>query len=154
MPIEVTGMLFIAGMLVAIFLGLPVAIALGGVGLLSLYYVGGQPTLIIMAGGTAVYQLSHFGLLAIPLFMLMSSTIRASGIGARIVDLVTKWFHRIPGALHSAAVVSCAIFAAMSSSSVATAAAIGGFILPEMKRRGHNLGSASARSPSAERSAS
>ncbi|MCI5075491.1 TRAP transporter large permease [Oricola sp.] len=139
MSVEVIGLLFIAGMLFAIFLGLPVAIALGSVGLLSLFYVGGTSTLIVMAGGTAVYQLSHFGLLAIPLFMLMSSTIKASGIGANIVDLVIKWLHKVPGALHSAAVVSCAIFAAMSSSSVATAAAIGGFVLPEMKRRGHNL---------------
>lgn len=139
MSIEILALIFLAGMLAAIFIGLPVAVALGSVGLLGLYYMGGEPTLIIMAGNTAVYQLSHFGLLAIPLFMLMSAAIRASGIGADIVDVVTKWLHRVPGALHSAAVVSCAIFAAMSSSSVATAAAIGGFILPEMKRRGHNL---------------
>jgi C4-dicarboxylate transporter DctM subunit len=139
MSIEILAFIFLGGMLFAILIGLPVAIALGSVGLIGLFYMGGKNTLIIMAGGTAVHQLSHFGLLAIPLFMLMSSTIKASGIGANIVDFVTKWLHRIPGALHSAAVVSCAIFAAMSSSSVATAAAIGGFILPEMKRRGHNL---------------
>jgi C4-dicarboxylate transporter DctM subunit len=139
MSIEILAITFLAGMLVAIFIGLPVAIALGSVGLLGLYWVGGTRTVIIMTGSTAVHELSHFGLLAIPLFMLMGTAVTASGIGRDIADVVTKWLHRIPGALHSAAVVSCAIFAALSSSSVATAAAIGGFILPEMKRRGHNL---------------
>jgi C4-dicarboxylate transporter, DctM subunit len=139
MSIEVLAMIFLAGMLLAIFIGLPVAIALGSVGLLGLFYMGGLQAVTILSGGTALYQLSHFGLLAIPLFMLLSATIKASGIGSTIVDLVIKWLYRIPGALHSAAVVSCAIFAAMSSSSVATAAAVGGLILPEMKERGHNL---------------
>ncbi len=139
MSIELTAILFLAGMLIAIFIGLPVAIALGSIGMLGLLYVGGTQTLIIMTGSTALHELSHFGLLAIPLFMLMGAIVTASGIGSAITDVVTKWLHRIPGALHSAAVVSCALFAAMSSSSVATAAAIGGFMLPEIKRRGHNL---------------
>lgn len=139
MSLGVLGMIFLLGMLFAIFLGLPVAIALAAVGLLGLLYVGGVQTVIVMSGGTAVNELSHFGLLAIPMFMLMSSVISASGIGKTIVDFITKWLHRIPGALHSAAVISCGIFAAMSSSSVATAAAVGGFILPEMRRRGHNM---------------
>ncbi len=139
MPIELIAILFLIGMLVAIFIGLPVAIALGSVGMLGLYYVGGMPTLVIMTGSTALHELSHFSLLAIPLFMLMGAIVTASGIGIAITDVVVKWLHRIPGALHSAAVVSCALFAAMSSSSVATAAAVGGFMVPEMKRRGHNL---------------
>ena len=139
MSLGLLGTIFLVGMLFAIFLGLPVAIALSAVGLLGLLYVGGLQTVIVMTGGTAVSELSHFSLLAIPMFMLMSSAITASGIGKTIVDFMTKWLHRIPGALHSAAVISCGIFAAMSSSSVATAAAVGGFILPEMRRRGHNM---------------
>jgi C4-dicarboxylate transporter DctM subunit len=139
MPIEILAIAFLSGMLLAIFIGLPVAIALGSVGLLGLYYVGGTKTVIIMTGSTAIHELSHFGLLAIPLFMLMGTAVTVSGIGRDIADVVTKWLHRIPGALHSAAVVSCAFFAALSSSSVATAAAIGGVILPEMRRRGYNL---------------
>ena len=139
MPIEILAIAFLSGMLLAIFIGLPVAIALGSVGLLGLYYVGGTKTVIIMTGSTAIHELSHFGLLAIPLFMLMGTAVTVSGVGRDIADVVTKWLHRIPGALHSAAVVSCAFFAALSSSSVATAAAIGGVILPEMRRRGYNL---------------
>ncbi len=139
MPIEFLAIAFVTGMLLAIFIGMPVAIALGSVGLLGLYYVGGTRTVIIMTGSTAITELSNFGLLAIPLFMLMGTVVTVSGIGRDISDLVIKWLHRIPGSLHSAAVVSCAFFAALSSSSVATAAAIGGFILPEMKRRGYNL---------------
>ena len=139
MSLGLLGFIFFIGMLLAIFLGLPVSIALAIVGLLGLLYVGGLNTVIIMSGTTAVHELSHFNLLAIPLFMLMSSAITASGIGNTIVDFVVKWLHRIPGALHSAAVISCGIFAAMSSSSVATAAAVGGFILPEMRKRGHNM---------------
>jgi C4-dicarboxylate transporter DctM subunit len=139
MPIEILAVAFLSGMLLAIFIGLPVAIALGSVGLLGLYYVGGTKTVIIMTGSTAIHELSHFGLLAIPLFMLMGTAVTVSGVGRDIADVVTKWLHHIPGALHSAAVVSCAFFAALSSSSVATAAAIGGVILPEMRRRGYNL---------------
>ena len=139
MPIGILAAAFMSGVLLAIFIGLPVAIALGAVGLLGLFYVGGTTTVIIMTGSTAITELSNFGLLAIPLFMLMGTAVTVSGVGRDISEVVIKWLHRIPGALHSAAVVSCAFFAALSSSSVATAAAIGGFILPEMKRRGYNL---------------
>lgn len=139
MAVEILAFIFLGGMLAAIAVGLPVAIALGSVGLLGLFYVGGWSTVVIMTGSTAVHELSHFGLLAIPMFLLMSTVITFSGIGRLIVDLVSKWLYFLPGALHSAAIAACALFAAMSSSSVATAAAIGGFILPEMRRRGHNL---------------
>lgn len=139
MSVGLLGAILLIGMLVAIFLGMPVAIALAAVGLLGLYYAGGVPTVILMTGGTAINELSHFSLLAIPMFMMMSAVVSASGIGKTIVDFITKWLYRIPGALHSAAVISCTIFAAMSSSSVATAATVGGFILPEMKQRGHDM---------------
>jgi hypothetical protein len=57
MPIEILAIAFLSGMLLAIFIGLPVAIALGSVGLLGLYYVGGTKTVIIMTGSTAIHEL-------------------------------------------------------------------------------------------------
>src|SRR5690606_22403000 len=50
-----------------------------------------------------------------------------------------KWLNRLPGALYNAALAACGAFSTLSGSSVATAGAIGGVVLPEFRRRGLNL---------------
>ena len=82
-------------------------------------------------------SMDNFALLAIPLFILLSAPIAASHASRDLYETLHKWLHRIPGGLGIANMVGCGIFAALCGSSPATAAAIGGIGIPEMRKRGY-----------------
>lgn len=134
----VAGIVF-GGLFGLILVGLPVAYCLGITGVAGLIFAEGSKAWVVLTGGAALHHLASFGLLAIPLFILMSSYITESGMGPKLIDFSTKWFTRFPGYLHSSAIAACAVFSAMCGSSMATAATIGGVVLPEIKRRGHDM---------------
>jgi C4-dicarboxylate transporter DctM subunit len=83
-------------------------------------------------------SMDNFALLAIPLFILLSAPIAASRASRDLYETLHKWLHRVPGGLGIANMVGCGIFAALCGSSPATAAAIGGIGIPEMRRRGYS----------------
>lgn len=127
--------LFILLILLALLLtGLPIAFALGGLGLILLITNGLSP--IMLAQGLHSV-LDNFILLAVPLFLLMSNVLLKGGVGRDLFAAVQSWVGHWPGGLAVATIISCAIFAAISGSSVATAATIGTVAIPEMIKRGY-----------------
>jgi tripartite ATP-independent transporter DctM subunit len=74
---------------------------------------------------------------AVPLFVFMSAILLHAGIGESLYAAVARWVGFLPGGLAVASVFACAIFAAVSGSSVATAATIGMIAIPEMESRGY-----------------
>lgn len=113
----------------------PVAIALGAVGLGMLLVGGFSP---LMAPQAMLSTLDGFILLAVPLFLLMSNVLLKGGVGADLFNAVNAWVGHWPGGLAVATILSCAVFAAISGSSVATAATIGTVAIPEMINRGYD----------------
>jgi len=93
------------------------------------------PTLPYVLHGS----MDSFALLAIPLFILLSAPIAESNASKDLYETLHKWLHKIPGGLGIANMVGCGIFAALCGSSPATAAAIGGIGIPEMRRRGYSV---------------
>ncbi|MGD2124509.1 MAG: TRAP transporter large permease [Desulfobacteraceae bacterium] len=83
-------------------------------------------------------SMDNFALLAIPLFILLSAPIAESDASKDLYETLHKWLYKIPGGLGIANMVGCGIFAALCGSSPATAAAIGGIGIPEMRRRGYS----------------
>ena len=81
---------------------------------------------------------SSFSFVAVPLFVFMSAILLHSGIGQSLYAAVARWVGFLPGGLAVASVFACAIFAAVSGSSVATAATIGMIAIPEMESRGYH----------------
>jgi C4-dicarboxylate transporter DctM subunit len=81
--------------------------------------------------------IDNFVLLAVPLFLLMSNVLLKGGVGRDLFAAVQAWVGHLPGGLAIATVISCGIFAAISGSSVATAATIGTVAIPEMSKRGY-----------------
>ena len=122
--------------LVFLFSGMPIAFALGipSVLFILLFMDVNQFDLIahMMFDG-----LNDFGLLAIPLFILMGSIIASTKTGSDLYEGMHRWLHRLPGGLAISNIVSCAIFSALCGSSPATAAAIGTMGIPEMRKRGY-----------------
>lgn len=139
MNLGITAGLVTAGLLALLLLGIPIAYVLGMTGIFGLYSAtGGTSAWVSLTSGAALH-LSSSSLLAIPLFMLMSAYITESGMGPKLLDFTDKWFSKMPGALYNAALAACGAFSTLSGSSVATAGAIGGVVIPEFKRRGMNV---------------
>ena len=115
-------------------LRVPVAFTLGGLGLALLVLGGFSPVMVPQA---LFSSMDSFILLAVPLFLLMSNILLRGGIGADLFAAVQSWVGHWPGGLGVATIISCAIFAAISGSSVATAATIGTVAIEEMTRRGY-----------------
>lgn len=129
-----TAILVVLGLFALLFAGVPIAFALGGLGLVMLT-VGGFSPLMVPQG---LYStVDSFILLAVPLFLLMSNILLKGGVGRDLFAAVQSWVGHWPGGLAVATIVSCGIFAAISGSSVATAATIGTVAIPEMIERGY-----------------
>ena len=75
---------------------------------------------------------------SIPLFILMAEFIQQSGLGFRVYGGLARLVSRIPGGLLQTNIVGCAMFAAVSGSSIATAASIGNVALPQLTSRGYD----------------
>jgi C4-dicarboxylate transporter DctM subunit len=114
--------------------GMPIFLVLGACAAI-LYFVSGQP--MIGLAQNMIDQLNSTTLMALPLFVMAAAFMRRGGVAQALVDLATAWLGGIKGSLGLVAVVSCALFAAISGSSVATALAMGTILLPAMLERGY-----------------
>ena len=124
----------LGGLLLLLGSGIPVAFALGGLGLALLVYTG-LPPLIVAQGLFA--SMDNFIYLAVPLFLLMSNILLKAGVGRDLFAATQSWVGHWPGGMAVATILSCGLFAAISGSSVATAATIGTVAVPELVARGY-----------------
>jgi len=122
--------------LVLLMSGIPIWAGLIGISLL--FIVLFSPHLLPMVPYVIYGSMDNFALLAIPLFILLSAPIAASNASRDLYEALHKWLYKIPGGLGISNLFGCAIFAALCGSSPATAAAIGGIGIPEMRRRGYS----------------
>ena len=118
-----------------LFLGIPIAFALGTIGL-SLMLLGDISPLMLPQTFYSVGD--NFVLLSVPMFLMMSNILLKAGIGEDLFNFAQSWVGHFPAGLAVATVLSCAIFAAISGSSVATAATISTVAFPAMIKRGYH----------------
>src|SRR2546422_8167737 len=104
--------------------------------MLGLLWLKGFTIGLGVVGSIAWSNASSFSFIAVPLFVFMSGILLHSGIGKGLYTAVARWVSFLPGGLAVASIFSCAIFAAISRSSVATAAPIGLIAIPGVGRRG------------------
>lgn len=128
--------------LVGSFLGLlaigtPIFASLGVASLFSMILLGGFDSLLSVPS-ILFRGMSSYSLIAIPLFILMGEVVARTTLGGRLFTLFQVWFNRIPGSLAMASVGSATVFGAMSGVSVAGAATIGRFAIPEMIKRNYS----------------
>jgi len=131
------GAAMFSGLIAALLVGIPVAYSLLLVAITTLALTGGGLPAIDLIASTAWGAVASFTLTAVPVFILMGTIISVSGMGARLYAALSTMLHGVPGGLAVATTLACTIMAATSGSSVATAAAIGGFSIKEMRRFGY-----------------
>ena len=112
------------------------AFALAAVGILVIMVTKGWLGLLGLS--SVVWNNSNsYILISIPMFLLMGEVILRSGSSKNFYTGIVKMTHRLPGGLLHANIVACAIFSAVSGSSVATAASVGTVAIPELKKAGY-----------------
>ncbi|HSB77595.1 MAG TPA: TRAP transporter large permease subunit [Candidatus Methylomirabilis sp.] len=133
--------------LVPLFLGVPVAFALG---LLAMMYISVIATIPFSTGAMQIFfGIEQITYLAIPLLILSGTLMHVAGIAERIVDFAQVLVGRLRGGLGIADILASLIFADMSGSAVSDTAAIGSLVIPEMKKRGYRAEFATALQASA-----
>ncbi len=115
--------------------GIPIWAGLSGISILFILIF--SPHLLTMVPYIIYQSMDSFALLAIPLFILLSAPIAASNASRDLYEALHKWLYKVPGGLGIANMLGCGVFAALCGSSPATAAAIGGIGIPEMRKRGY-----------------
>ncbi|HWT07679.1 MAG TPA: TRAP transporter large permease subunit, partial [Roseomonas sp.] len=125
-------------MLVMLALGLHVATTILLLGVIGAALFLGGP--IVAAVGTQFWGATEsFVLLAVPLFVLLGELLVRGGATDRMYRALAAWLGVFPGGLLHTNIGACALFAATSGSSVATAATVGTVALPSLQRRGYSM---------------
>ncbi|PHR72979.1 MAG: hypothetical protein COA66_04060 [Arcobacter sp.] len=122
-----------------LFLSVPVASTIAGVGTLVGYFFSDYA--IFESIGEVTWSAStDFLLLSIPFFVLLGEILLHSGIAKNIYFALQKWLSWLPGGLLHANIASSAIFSSISGSSVATAATITTVAMPQAEKYGYKAG--------------
>ncbi len=127
--------LFIA-LFILLLIGVPVGFAIGGATMFSMANFSDLNMAI-----SAQYSYSgifSFTVMAIPFFMLAGLIMSTGGIAKKIVNFASTLISFVNGAIGSVAVIACMFFGALSGSGMATTSAIGGMMIPEMRKKGYD----------------
>ena len=123
-------------LLLCLLTGMPIAFALGLSSITTILFFS-HDSLASIALKLLASQSEHYTLLAIPFFILSSTFLSTGGVAARIINFAIDCVGWIRGGLAMASVLACMIFAAVSGSSPATVAAIGGIVIAGMVKAGY-----------------
>jgi C4-dicarboxylate transporter, DctM subunit len=114
--------------------GMPIGFAMMMIGFIGSVYLFGLKGAFFSLSSIPYTTISNYDYCVLPLFLIMASICLNAGLGKSLFNLVYVWIGRIQGGLAVATIGACAIFAAASASSIATAVTIGMVAIPEMRR--------------------
>lgn len=135
---QIVLILMLGGLVALLVVGLPVAFAFFAVNIAGAFFIlGGEAGLVQMARNS-VASVTTFTLIPIPLFIFMGELLFQTGIAYRAIDALDRLVTRIPGRLSVVTVIAGVIFAALSGSTIASAAMLGSTLLPDMLKRGYH----------------
>ncbi len=119
------------------FLGVPLALAMGSAGLFGL--IDGGININVMS--QQVYTgLNSFTLIAIPLFTFMGNLMSSSGLTDKLINFCNAVFGRFKGGLGIASIAAGAFFASICGAAVASTASLGSILIPTLKKEGYGAG--------------
>lgn len=122
---------------VLLLIGAPIGACLGLAAMVTIITSGMRVNMVVVAQ-TMFSGMTSYQLLAIPLFILCGNLMGDGGLSKKLVDFINLFFRRFKGGLAYVTIAASAFFAAISGSSPATTAAIGGIMAPEMQKNGYD----------------
>lgn len=128
---------FLASLLGAMALGMPIAFALLVCGISLMLYMGIFDSQIVAQN--LIIGADNFPLLAVPFFLLAGEFMNAGGLSRRIVNFAMAWVGHLRGGLGYVAVFAALIMASLSGSAAADTAALAALLIPMMRDAGYNV---------------
>lgn len=126
-------------LLAALLMGVPIAVALAGSGMLGIWLITGDVGKMLgIVSLTPFSSVADYALTTIPMFILMAYLSASSGLARDLYAAAAAWLSHIRGGLAIATVFACGIFGAMSGASVAAASVMSKIAMPEMRRHGYS----------------
>jgi len=127
--------IFLAALIGAVALGIPIAYSLLLAGVALMVHLGNFDAQILAQN--VLEGANSFPLLAVPFFMLAGEIMNAGGLSRRIVDLAIALVGHVRGGLGYVTIIAACLMASLSGSAVADTAALTALLLPMMVRAGH-----------------
>lgn len=121
---------------ILLVLYVPIAVAIAVASYVAMLADGADPSVMLaqkMANGV-----NSFALLAIPFFILSGYLMGRGGMARRLIDLAGTLVGFLPGGLAYVNTLTCMLFGSISGSAAAAVSSVGGFMIPEMNRKGYN----------------
>ncbi len=125
---------------VLLLIGVPVAFCLGIASVATVVYMG-LPALVVFQQMNS--GMNAFAMMAIPFFIYAGDLMIRGGIAERLVQMAASLVGHLRGGLGQVNIVTCTLFGGISGSAVADASAVGGLMIPQMKKRGYDADYAS-----------
>ncbi len=128
--------ILLVSFVVLLLMNAPVAVAIAVASMLAIFANGGDAAYTVaqrMANGV-----DSFPLLAIPFFVFSGYLMGRGGLARRLIDFAALVVGRFPGGLGYVNTLTCMMFGSISGSAAAAVSSIGGFMIPEMNRKGYN----------------
>jgi tripartite ATP-independent transporter DctM subunit len=124
--------LLVGGFVGGLLVGVPIAFVLA---LCALLYFMGDPSLpMVIYSQQVMAGMDHFVLLAIPFFVLAGLVMELNGMSSRLIELLVRIFGRVRGSMNLIAILATAFFSGVSGSKLADIAAVGGIVVPAVRR--------------------
>jgi tripartite ATP-independent transporter DctM subunit len=132
------GVISLVAVLGLLFMGIPVAVALGGLGIVGMALIVGTKGAVGHLASAAYGISSQYGWAVAPLFLVMGGLAGMTGITTEAFGAARKWFGHLPGGLAIATCVAAGVFGACCGSTVASSALFTPLALPEMLKHGYS----------------
>ena len=120
------------------FCGVPLAFAMLLAGVGGFAALRGAEPALAMLGQIVVDSSANYGMSVLPMFILMGLFVHKADISSELYDAANAWLGHLRGGLAHATVMACGLFAAISGSSIATAATMTKVAVPSMRRLGYH----------------
>jgi tripartite ATP-independent transporter DctM subunit len=128
--------LMLGAVCIAMFIGLPVALAFFAANVLGTFiFINGDIGLVFMP--MEFHNAINFGLAPIALFLLMGEILLHTGVAFKAIGAIDRMISRIPGRLSIVSIVGGTVFSSLSGSTIANTAILGSVLLPDMIKRGY-----------------
>lgn len=133
-----TALIMFSVLIVTLLLGFPIAISIGLSSILAILPSLALDNTLVTGAQRIFSGISNFTLIAIPFFILAGNIMNQGGIAKKVVAFAQSLTGRIPGSLMQTNVLANMMFGAISGSSVAACAAMGGILLPMEEEEGYD----------------
>ena len=132
----VVALILVMTFLILLVLNVPIAVAIALASFVAILAEGSDPS--IMLAAKMANGVNSFALLAIPFFILSGHLMGKGGLARRLIDFASTLVGSLPGGLGYVNTLTCMLFGSISGSAAAAVSSVGGFMIPEMNRKGYS----------------